>query len=71
MGTIPPGLDLNKIPAAPPPEGLIPNFVDPPSLAPVVTAVCCAMIVLEVFFGGIRFYISLSAQRKLGYDDCM
>ena len=71
MSTISPSLDLDQIPAALPPEGLISNFVDPPSLAPVVTAVCCVMIVLETFFGGIRFYTNLSAHRKLGYDDCM
>ncbi|KAL8789661.1 MAG: hypothetical protein Q9195_006714 [Heterodermia aff. obscurata] len=36
---LPPGTDLSTIPAGIPPPGVIPNFVNPPSLAPTVLGI--------------------------------
>jgi hypothetical protein len=40
----PPGTDFSKIPAAAPPPGIQPNFVDSPSLFPAMVAIYIFMI---------------------------
>ena len=69
MAGIPPGADLSKIPLRPPPDGTVSNFVDPPTLAGVSTAVVCVMMILEVSFVSLRIFTNLKINHKLWWDD--
>jgi hypothetical protein len=65
--SIPPGMDLSKIPAAPPPPGVQSNFVDPPSLVPAIITVNLIMILWATSFVSMRLWIK---RRGLGSGDC-
>lgn len=63
------GLDLSKIPAAVPPPGIIPNFIDPPSLEEFPKIVTYITLPLMVFFLGLRIYARVRLA-SVGVDDC-
>lgn len=67
---LPPGTDLSKIPAGIPPPGVIPNFVNPPSLAPVVLGINITFMVITAVFVSARLTVNLTRKRKTGIDDC-
>jgi len=62
-----PGLDLCAFPAGIPPEGQVPNFVNPTTLAPVTIALCSVLTALAVIFATARMYVNW---RKLKLSDC-
>ncbi|KAL6806622.1 hypothetical protein GGI42DRAFT_321698 [Trichoderma sp. SZMC 28013] len=56
--TIPPGVDLCQIPASPPPPGVVPNFVDPESLAGALIAVSAVMLTWSTIFLAARMWMN-------------
>ncbi|KAJ4861648.1 hypothetical protein T069G_02602 [Trichoderma breve] len=56
--TIPPGTDLCQLPAAMPPPGVVPNFVDPESLAPALIAVSAVMLTWSTIFIAARLWMN-------------
>ncbi|KAK3317713.1 hypothetical protein B0T19DRAFT_435452 [Cercophora scortea] len=66
MGTPPPGLDPCLIPGGPVPDGVVPNFDNPESLAAVTISVCTLTTALAVFFAGTRIFVN---RRKLSWGD--
>lgn len=65
-----PGLDLSKIPAAPPPPGIIPNFIDPPSLANMPRIFTYITLPPMILFLAMRMYVRIFVTHKIGLDDC-
>lgn len=65
--TIPPGTDLCQLPAAMPPPGVVPNFVDPESLAPALIAVSAVMLTWSTIFIAARLWMNW---RDLKLADC-
>ena len=61
---------LSKIPAGTPPPGVQPNFVNPPSSAPVLIAVGTVFMGIMFLFAGMRFYVKVIVRRKVAPDDC-
>jgi hypothetical protein len=61
------GIDLCAYPVGPPPEGKVSNFDDPPSLAPVIIAVCAIMTALDLLVAGGRLYAN---RKQLAWSDC-
>ena len=68
--SLPPGTDLSKIPALEPPPGVIPDFVNPPSLAKTLIIVNVIFMVLMVIFVALRVYSKALVIRAMGWDDC-
>lgn len=66
--TLPPGIDLCKVPALRPPPGLVSNFVNPTTLAPATWAVCLILTIVSVSLVVCRLYMNV---RKLDLADCM
>ncbi|GAP82405.1 putative integral membrane protein [Rosellinia necatrix] len=64
-------LDLSQIPGAKPPPGVIPNFDNPYSLAPVCLIVISITLPLTVVFLGLRLYVRLRVKRTTGADDVL
>lgn len=65
---IPTGVDpahLANYPALLPPDGLIPNFVDPFTRGPVIIIVGSILIALMMVFVVIRIYIKTCINRKV------
>lgn len=72
MSTVPPAYDLSKIPLLPNPNPAVPsNFIDPPTLAPVLQGVGITFAIIAIIFVAIRLHSNARAARKLGLDDCM
>lgn len=63
-------MDLDQIPAYPPPPGVISNFKNPVSLAKPLVIVNVMFLSLMMIFVGIRIYTKGYIVRKLGWDDC-
>ncbi|KAF7171688.1 hypothetical protein CNMCM5623_004002 [Aspergillus felis] len=66
MSSLPPGTDFCAIPAAQPPPGQTPNFVNPPSLAGATIAVTTVTLTWAVLFTVARLYTNF---RKLHWAD--
>jgi hypothetical protein len=65
------GLDFSKIPVQPAPLGVTSNFVDPHTIAGVVTATSAVFIVLSTAFVVLRVYTRLVLVHIFGVGDCM
>lgn len=61
---------LAQTPAATPPSGVTPNFVNPPSTAPVIIAISSVLMAVMFLFAGGRFYVKIALRRKITPDDC-
>ena len=70
MRSLPPGIDPLYIPFAPNPNGDPPNFIDPPSLAPVVLVVGVILIIISGILVTLRLGTNFKNTGKLGLDDC-
>lgn len=70
MQSLPPNIDLSKIPLELNPNGDPPNFVDPPSLAHVISAVGITLIVISSLCVVVRLATNFRYTGKLGLDDC-
>lgn len=62
-------LDPSQLPAMVPPDGVIPNFVDPETRAPTVRIVICVSLALMVSFIALRIYSRLTVRVNFGADD--
>lgn len=60
-------MDLCAIPAGKPPDGVTPNFVNPPSLAPAMIAVTATLSTISVLITAGRLYVN---KRRLHASDC-
>ncbi len=69
--SLPPGFDLTMIPSSPPPHGVIPNFVNPVTLADPIVAVSATVSTLAFILLLIRLYSTLRITRSASYDDGM
>lgn len=65
-----PDYDLSQIPAAPPPPGVIPNFIDPPSQANLPRIFTYVTLPPMILFLAMRMYVRIFVTRKIGLDDC-
>jgi hypothetical protein len=63
-------MDLDTTPAAAPPPGVVPNFVDPESRAHVTVSISAVMILLVFIFAGGRVVHNGFIMRSLKMDDC-
>ncbi len=61
---------MAQTPASKPPPGVVPNFVDPPSGAPVLIAVGTVLLAIMLVFACIRFYVKAFVRRNVTADDC-
>lgn len=67
---LPPGMDPTQVPAGTRPSGIIPNLVDPPSVAWGARAAVYATLPPMILFLTLRLYVRVRS-RILGSDDCM
>ena len=63
------GVDLTKIPLAPPRPPHVSNFDDPQTLAPVTVAVSAMALTLMLPIAFMRFYVKSWIVRSLWWDD--
>ena len=61
---------LGDIPAAPPPPGVTPNFIDPPSIAPLARITMCVTMAFMLVFLALRIYSRTRVAHAFGMDDC-
>lgn len=64
-------MDLSQIPAAQPPEGVTPNFVNPPSLATLYRVIIYVFMPLMSALVLVRLGTRLRQMHKLVADDSM
>lgn len=62
--------NLGNLPSAPPPPGVIPNFVNPETRAPILKIVTSIMLPLMMVFVLLRLYSNIWISRKLEKSDC-
>lgn len=65
-----PDYNLSQIPAATPPPGVIPNFIDPPSQAHLPRIFTYVTLPPMVLFLAMRMYVRIFVTNKIGLDDC-
>ncbi|KAI2471076.1 hypothetical protein F4781DRAFT_141846 [Annulohypoxylon bovei var. microspora] len=58
MDSLPPGVDLCKLPSADPPEGEISNLENPYSLAPIMIAVATIVTAWALLFVAVRVWVN-------------
>lgn len=63
-------MDLSKVPAAPPPPGVTPNFDNPPSEAYEIYSISIAMCATATVVLLARLYTRAFILRATGLDDC-
>ena len=64
-----PSVDPTKIPAAAPPPGLKPNFIDPASRGSQVVAAAVALPTIAFVLVCARVYTRIFVSRAFGLDD--
>ncbi|KUI66481.1 hypothetical protein VM1G_02343 [Cytospora mali] len=64
-------MDLSQIPVMAPPPGVVSNFVNPVSLAPMCLAVITVTLSLMILFVALRFYARLRMSHAMGADDIL
>lgn len=62
-------MDLSQIPTGQPPEGVTPNFVDPPSLATLYRVIIWIFMPLMSVLVAVRLGTRLRQMHKLVADD--
>ena len=62
--------ELLNGPAAKPPSGIVPNFVDPITLNAAVITVVSICLILGTFAVLIRSYTKLVLIKSIAYEDC-
>ncbi|KUJ24524.1 uncharacterized protein LY89DRAFT_745434 [Mollisia scopiformis] len=63
-------IDFWNIPAGRPPPGVVPNFVDPQTIRPVLTIGIYVLLPLMLSFVVARIYTRAFVTRMFGVDDC-
>lgn len=64
------GLNLSETPSGVPPPGVIPNFVNPPTRAPIANVFVSVTLALMIIFVAFRFYADVWVLRKLEKAGC-
>lgn len=64
---LPSGVDLCQVPAAMPPPGVVPNFVNPASLATAIIAVSVVMLTISTIFLAARVVTNFPKYNKADY----
>lgn len=62
-------MNYTQIPVGIPPDGVIPNFIDPPSLSPAYRGVIYSFVPLMFVFLVCRLYVRTRTLADLGFDD--
>ena len=62
---------MAQTPAAPPPPGVKPNFINPETSAPQWTAAILVVTILMLSVLGARLYSKVRVIKKVGVDDWM
>lgn len=70
MSAPPSDLVLWATPAGVPPRGVVPNLVNPPTQAPVLTIGIYVLLPLMMPFFITRLYTRIRLTRNVGIDDC-
>jgi len=70
LADLPPGSDLSQIPGGVPPYKIIPNFIDPPSLAHTVLGINITFMIIATVFVCCRITVNITKKRVAGIDDC-
>lgn len=70
MERIPPDVPLSSIPLGVNPDGSGPNFVNPPTLAPVVTGIGVTIATVSTLFVAARLTSKFYTTRVFSLDDC-
>jgi hypothetical protein len=65
-----PTVDYWTVPAATPPHGIIPNFIDPPSIGYRQTTTNIVVLVIMIVVVALRLYTRIFIVKSFGYDDC-
>lgn len=65
-----PALNYSDIPSAPPPPGVIPNFVNPETNAAMTTIVISILLPLMLAFVLLRVYACFRISHKWAKSDC-
>lgn len=60
---------LKTLPAGQPPQGIQPNFADPPTRVPIILCVCTAFIFLAIICFTVRIYTKLAISKNWKWDD--
>ncbi|KAI1462046.1 hypothetical protein F4805DRAFT_411862 [Annulohypoxylon moriforme] len=63
------GIDIWTTPSIPPPPGVVPNFVNPPSRGPMIRAGMYSILPIMVAFVVLRIYTRARLTHALGSDD--
>ena len=71
MAQLPPGVDPSKVPFIPPPAGQLSNFINPPSLAPVIEAIGGILVAVETILLALRTCSNFKTFGKLRFEDCI
>ena len=61
---------LDEIPAAPPPPGVIPNFINPKNQESAMNATLIICLSIATVCVWLRVYTKLMISKSHGYDDC-
>lgn len=70
MEKTPPGVSLSLITLGVNSDGSGPNFVDPPTLAPVVRGIGVIIAIVSTLFVAARLASKIHTTRVLSLDDC-
>lgn len=65
-----PSVDLNQIPASAPPDGVTPNFVNPPNQNYQIYSINIALCLTGTAVLILRLYTRGKLQKTIGVDDC-
>lgn len=65
-----PNVDYWQVPSAKPPNGITPNFVDPPSIGHRQTATNIVVLIVMIVVVLLRLYTRIFIVKSVGYDDC-
>lgn len=63
-------LDPNNTPALEPPPGVVPNFVDPPTIVrPIIVGVSVMIVVSTLGFAA-RLFTKIRVMKQMQLEDC-
>ena len=65
-----PGVPIQDIPALAPPQGVRPNFVNPPSREHELIILEGIFVPLMLLFVSMRLFVRARITKKWGWDDC-
>ncbi len=59
-----------SLPVAPPPPGIISNFIDPPTRVPVIIGLEAVFLTLMLLTVAMRIYVRMRVTKIWGFEDC-